>query len=216
MCWQKTTKTRNSHCRDRVHYAVSDTTPESTPKGWNASYVCRWSIAAGKRPVPFRTRKLSLHTLMVLQPGGCGRVSHRRHQTTKTQQNTNKKKRTVYHRPLLFAFYQPSRPVEGLICKARSTALGRPRCLHQRNAIKPPGGRLHARTNARPLGGEELWSVAGRSGFPLWVVLAMYLRLVGSIAVSLNRSGRAFGLALYGSRCGSARGSKFRLFVCGL
>ncbi|MDK8524846.1 hypothetical protein, partial [Corynebacterium sp. MSK150] len=25
---------------------------------------------------------LSLHTLMVLQPGGCGRVSHRRHQTT--------------------------------------------------------------------------------------------------------------------------------------
>ena len=51
----------------------------------NASHVCRWSIAAGKRPVPFRTRKLSLHTLMVLQPGGCGRVSHRRHQTTKTK-----------------------------------------------------------------------------------------------------------------------------------
>lgn len=50
----------------------------------NASHVCRWSIAAGKRPVPFRTRKLSLHTLMVLQPGGCGRVSHRRHQTTNT------------------------------------------------------------------------------------------------------------------------------------
>ena len=79
---KKNKRRRNSHCRDRVHYAVSDTTPESTPKGWNASYVCRWSIAAGKRPVPFRTRKLSLHTLMVLQPGGCGRVSHRRHQTT--------------------------------------------------------------------------------------------------------------------------------------
>ena len=41
----------------------------------------------------------------------------------KTQQNTTKK-RTVYHRPLLFAFYQPSRPVEGLICKAKSTAEG--------------------------------------------------------------------------------------------
>ena len=81
------------HCRDRVHYAVSDTTPESTPKGWNASYVCRWSIAAGKRPVPFRTRKLSLHTLMVLQPGGCGRVSHRRHQTTKHNSIAQKKGR---------------------------------------------------------------------------------------------------------------------------
>ena len=123
MYWQNNKRRRNSHCRDRVHYAVSDTTPESTPKGWNASHVCRWSIAAGKRPVPFRTRKLSLHTLMVLQPGGCGRVSHRRHQTTKTQQNTTKK-RTVYHRPLLFSFYQPSRPVEGLICKAKSTAEG--------------------------------------------------------------------------------------------
>ncbi len=151
---------------------------------------------------------------MVLQPGGCGRVSHRRHQTTQTQQNTTKK-RTAHHRPLL-SFYQPTQLVEGLICKARSTALGRPRCLHQRNAIKPPGGRLHARTNARPLGGEELWNVAGRSGFPLWVVLAIYLRSVGSSAVSLNRSGRAFGLALYGSRCGSARGSKFRLFRLGL
>ena len=93
-----------------------------TQEGWVcASHVCRWSIAAGKRPVPFRTRKLSLHTLMVLHPGGCGRVSHRRHQTTK-QQNTNKK-RTAHHRPLL-SFYQPSQPVEGLICKARSTAEG--------------------------------------------------------------------------------------------
>ena len=83
MCWQKTTKTRNSHCRDRVHYAVSDTTPKHPKKRVDVLKVCRWSIAAGKRPVPFRTRKLSLHTLMVLQPGGCGRVSHRRHQTTK-------------------------------------------------------------------------------------------------------------------------------------
>ena len=97
--------------------------PDTHEEGNNVLKDCRWSIAAGKRPVPFRTRKLSLHTLMVLQPGGCGRVSHRRHQTTKTQQNTTKK-RTVYHRPLLFAFYQPSRPVEGLICKAKSTAEG--------------------------------------------------------------------------------------------
>src|SRR5699024_11571103 len=30
---------------------------------------------------PFRTRKLSLPALMVLHPGGCGRVSYRRHKT---------------------------------------------------------------------------------------------------------------------------------------
>src|SRR5699024_3292931 len=33
-------------------------------------------IAWGKRPVPFRTRKLRLTAPMVLQPGGCGRVGH--------------------------------------------------------------------------------------------------------------------------------------------
>ena len=36
-------------------------------------------IAAGKRPVPFRTRKLRLPAPMVLHPPGCGRVGHRRH-----------------------------------------------------------------------------------------------------------------------------------------
>ena len=84
MCAGKTTSKIISHCRDRVHYAVSDTTPRHPKKKGIVLKVCRWSIAAGKRPVPFRTRKLSLHTLMVLQPGGCGRVSHRRHQTTNT------------------------------------------------------------------------------------------------------------------------------------
>src|SRR5699024_6671399 len=33
-------------------------------------------IAVGKRPVSFRTRKLSLPALMVLHSVGCGRVSH--------------------------------------------------------------------------------------------------------------------------------------------
>src|SRR3954469_23704567 len=37
-------------------------------------------LASGKRPVPFRTRKLSLTAPMVLQPKGCGRVGHRRTQ----------------------------------------------------------------------------------------------------------------------------------------
>src|SRR6478735_11537611 len=36
------------------------------------------AIARGKRPVPFRTRKLSLSAPMVLQGGPCGRVGHRR------------------------------------------------------------------------------------------------------------------------------------------
>src|SRR6266496_3685316 len=40
-------------------------------------------IASGKRPVPFRTRKLSLTAPMVLQPKGCGRVGHRRTQFRK-------------------------------------------------------------------------------------------------------------------------------------
>ena len=57
-------------------------TQHQQPGTNNASSVCRWPIAAGKRPDPFRTRKLSLLTLMVLQPGGCGRVRNRRHQTT--------------------------------------------------------------------------------------------------------------------------------------
>jgi hypothetical protein len=36
------------------------------------------AIARGKRPVPFRTRKLRLSAPMVLQGGPCGRVGHRR------------------------------------------------------------------------------------------------------------------------------------------
>ena len=36
------------------------------------------AIARGKRPVPFRTRKLSLSASMVLQGGPCGRVDRRR------------------------------------------------------------------------------------------------------------------------------------------
>src|SRR5581483_628331 len=37
------------------------------------------AIASGKRPVPFRTRKLSPTAPMVLHSLGCGRVGHRRH-----------------------------------------------------------------------------------------------------------------------------------------
>ena len=47
--------------------------------GWGVSCVFRRVtvvIAAGKRPVPFRTRKLSLSAPMVLHSSGCGRVGH--------------------------------------------------------------------------------------------------------------------------------------------
>ena len=40
-------------------------------------------IARGKRPVPFRTRKLSLCAPMVLHPPGCGRVGRRRNNIPK-------------------------------------------------------------------------------------------------------------------------------------
>ena len=46
-------------------------------------------LAAGSRPVPFRTRKLSLPAPMVLHPGGCGRVSYRRPKNTHKQLHNN-------------------------------------------------------------------------------------------------------------------------------
>ena len=75
--------------------------------------VCRWPIAAGKRPDPFRTRKLSLLTLMVLQPGGCGRVRNRRHQTTTN--NSINTEETVETPPVstvssFSVFHKPSPP----------------------------------------------------------------------------------------------------------
>ena len=79
----------------RVHCAVTDTAhhPPAVVVGWLTVisayvrcvsvlcmplWVCRWLMAAGKRPVPFRTRKLSPPALMVLLPGGSGRVGYRR------------------------------------------------------------------------------------------------------------------------------------------
>src|SRR3954447_2130604 len=50
------------------------------PRVWLFDVVDRVTAvtAEGKRPVPFRTRKLSSPAPMVLHPGGCGRVGHRR------------------------------------------------------------------------------------------------------------------------------------------
>ena len=109
MCAGKNNKTRNKFVTvvtaSTMQYLTQH--PNTHEEGNNVLKVCRWSIAAGKRPVPFRTRKLSLHTLMVLQPGGCGRVSHRRHQTTKTQQNTNNKEEDGKPPPSSLRFTNP-------------------------------------------------------------------------------------------------------------
>ena len=43
-------------------------------------YKVTAAIAEGKRPAPFRTRKLSPPAPMVLHPNQCGRVGHRRTQ----------------------------------------------------------------------------------------------------------------------------------------
>ena len=62
--------TQHTHCHNDISILIITIT--STPK------MCRWLIAAGKRPVPFRTRKLSPPAPMVLPPGGSGRVGYRR------------------------------------------------------------------------------------------------------------------------------------------
>ena len=49
------------------------------------------AIARGKRPVPFRTRKLSLSASMVLQGGPCGRVDRRRTSFIKSAQRCIRK-----------------------------------------------------------------------------------------------------------------------------
>lgn len=71
----------------RVHYPVPN--PPRSPTGTRAStargmYNRRFAaaMAQGRRPDPFRTRKLRPGTAMVLHPEGCGRVARRRTQTS--------------------------------------------------------------------------------------------------------------------------------------
>src|SRR5687767_15544582 len=66
-----------------IHYAILNQHPHSDPqprlggRGGPVHNVTA-AIAVGKRPVPFRTRKLSLPAPMVLHPRECGRVGRRR------------------------------------------------------------------------------------------------------------------------------------------
>src|SRR3979411_2156287 len=64
----------------RIHSTVlrHHTTPNYAVGGVGWFRRVTVVIAPGKRPVPFRTRKLSLVAPMELQSKGCGRVGHRR------------------------------------------------------------------------------------------------------------------------------------------
>src|SRR5687767_54928 len=73
-------------CKETDNYITTPQLPSTAevvttkfshpPQGCGARVTA--VIAWGKRPVPFRTRKLRPTAPMVLHPGGCGRVGHRR------------------------------------------------------------------------------------------------------------------------------------------
>ena len=62
--------------RRSEHVVTTDFPPPAPPAGCGHRVTA--VIAWGKRPVPSRTRKLRPTAPMVLHPGGCGRVGHRR------------------------------------------------------------------------------------------------------------------------------------------
>ena len=67
--------TKHHSCNPRLPTRKTPSTPLGPPgTGNRVTAVIAW----GKRPVPFRTRKLRPTAPMVLHPGGCGRVGHRR------------------------------------------------------------------------------------------------------------------------------------------
>ena len=70
----------NTGTNHNQHHRCCNTTdfPTPRPRGCGGGARVTAVIAWGKRPVPFRTRKLRPAAPMVLHPGGCGRVGHRR------------------------------------------------------------------------------------------------------------------------------------------
>ncbi len=79
--WFPTNKPRFDGRNQQLNNNTTVVTPDFPPhapgrRGCGARVTA--VIAWGKRPVPFRTRKLRPTAPMVLHPGGCGRVGHRR------------------------------------------------------------------------------------------------------------------------------------------
>ena len=89
LCGPETTTPEVAFCGTRTTESHHDRTPLTgsahrgpgfpapTPVGGRGTRVTAVT-AWGKRPVPSRTRKLRPTAPMVLHPGGCGRVGHRR------------------------------------------------------------------------------------------------------------------------------------------
>ena len=82
------------HSFSRVHYPVPN--PPRSPAGTRAGAARGMdnrrfaaAMAQGRRPDPFRTRKLRPGTAMVLHPEGCGRVARRRTQTSQGGDTTS-------------------------------------------------------------------------------------------------------------------------------
>ena len=69
----------------RVHRPVPEPSPRPAPPRKRRAGTTEFAavMAWGRRPVPFRTRKLRPSTAMVLHSEGCGRVAHRRSTTHK-------------------------------------------------------------------------------------------------------------------------------------
>ena len=75
---QQTRCLRKHHNKITTPPCCNHRFPTHTPPGCVTGQRVTAVIAWGKRPVPFRTRKLRPTAPMVLHPGGCGRVGHRR------------------------------------------------------------------------------------------------------------------------------------------
>jgi hypothetical protein len=82
----RVSRSRNQQLNNNT--TCCNTTVFPTPPGGTGHRVTA-VIAWGKRPVPFRTRKLRPTAPMVLHPGGCGRVGHRRTTIRKTVESPN-------------------------------------------------------------------------------------------------------------------------------
>ena len=67
---------------DSVHHPVPKPPARPAPQGLDNRRFAA-AMARGRRPVPFRTRKLRPCTAMVLHPTECGRVARRRNTRTR-------------------------------------------------------------------------------------------------------------------------------------
>ena len=85
----------------RVHRPVPEPSPRPAPPRKRRAGTTEFAavMAWGRRPVPFRTRKLRPSTAMVLHSEGCGRVAHRRSTTHKGPRTAHAATGPLSHTP---------------------------------------------------------------------------------------------------------------------